>query len=673
MAGVQFEQLAGQIAAGQNPMRALGVQAADLGFVLGVPLAGAMVGIGAALASVLIPMLNGAKKSTQELEESINSISNLMSESATGSALMLSDSFLKLAKSSRDLAELQLRVSLFDAINNVTSAQKILIDNTDKLRFVQNEGGRGALKYGREIRSTQQRLDDFSESLGISATQALKLQATVDDLRNGVEGSSEAVVDLVNNLFATGETTEKFKKLAGPILETALTLKTAQEQSKFLKDALSDLDSALSDSEQSSSSFAQTTEGTIAALQRQLDIVGKGRIEVLLEEQAKKGATAQQLKEIKAISRAIEAKKAEIAETNRLAAAKKLEEEATKRAAKARVDAANRAAASVARGLLTEEELIGLSYQKRATDILSATKISETMKRELIERLTIETNGRLLELNQGYWDQWLAQQEQAMLTFDDVATGAMNTFRNASGSAFESIVFDSATAGEAVRDFAETMGRSVINALGQMAAEWAAYYLVQSLLGKTAQTGASAAMTANAAATSAQAGLAAFASTAAIPIVGPALAPGAAAAAVAATSPFVAAITALSSSAIAGRALGGQVLGGESYIVGERGPELLTMGTSGRVTPNEFLRANDNNPAPMQAPQTELNVQVLNYGSSEISVERISANDVRIIAREVASQTVREQAPSVVASDINNPNGAVSNSLSSNLVAQRRR
>ena len=35
MAGVQLEQLAGQIAVSQNPMRALGVQAADLGFVLG--------------------------------------------------------------------------------------------------------------------------------------------------------------------------------------------------------------------------------------------------------------------------------------------------------------------------------------------------------------------------------------------------------------------------------------------------------------------------------------------------------------------------------------------------------------------------------------------------------------------------------------------------------------
>ena len=38
-----------------------------------------------------------------------------------------------------------------------------------------------------------------------------------------------------------------------------------------------------------------------------------------------------------------------------------------------------------------------------------------------------------------------------------------------------------------------------------------------------------------------------------------------------------------------GRALGGQVRGGESYVVGERGPEILTMGASGRVIPNEKI------------------------------------------------------------------------------------
>ncbi|MBN46214.1 MAG: hypothetical protein CMH23_07040 [Methylophaga sp.] len=69
----------------------------------------------------------------------------------------------------------------------------------------------------------------------------------------------------------------------------------------------------------------------------------------------------------------------------------------------------------------------------------------------------------------------------------------------------------------------------------------------------------------------------------------------------------------------------------------------------------------------------ELNVFVENYGSSEISVEQISETDVRIIARDVASKTVRDEAPGVVAADIGNPNGRVSRSLNQNTNVQRRR
>jgi hypothetical protein len=97
-------------------------------------------------------------------------------------------------------------------------------------------------------------------------------------------------------------------------------------------------------------------------------------------------------------------------------------------------------------------------------------------------------------------------------------------------------------------------------------------------------------MSLNAVAMSQMAGLAAFASTAAIPIVGPAAAPAAMMAALAITTPVAAGISALSAMAVGARAQGGQVRGGESYLVGERGPELLTMGTSGRIASNDSLK-----------------------------------------------------------------------------------
>ena len=79
------------------------------------------------------------------------------------------------------------------------------------------------------------------------------------------------------------------------------------------------------------------------------------------------------------------------------------------------------------------------------------------------------------------------------------------------------------------------------------------------------------------------AGMDAFKALAGIPIIGPALG-------AAAFAGIVALGVSSAATSLSGRALGGQVRGGESYIVGERGPEVLTMGGNGSITPNEALR-----------------------------------------------------------------------------------
>jgi len=75
----------------------------------------------------------------------------------------------------------------------------------------------------------------------------------------------------------------------------------------------------------------------------------------------------------------------------------------------------------------------------------------------------------------------------------------------------------------------------------------------------------------------------AYSALAGIPIIGPALGAAAAATVLAAGVTYAA-------QSMQGRALGGQVRAGESYVVGERGPEVLTMGNmSGNITPNTAL------------------------------------------------------------------------------------
>ena len=188
-----------------------------------------------------------------------------------------------------------------------------------------------------------------------------------------------------------------------------------------------------------------------------------------------------------------------------------------------------------------------------------------------------------------YWEKWLAGAEEALTTFDELANNVIENFSAGFGSAFEAMVFDAENLGESLKGMAEGMARSVVNALGQMAAQWLAYQAVQMLVGKTTQASAAGAKTFEAMAAQQMAALNAFAATAAIPIVGPAMAPAAAGAALAATSPFVAIVASLSAAAVGARADGGPVSQGMAYLVGERGPELFVPGTSGAVVPNNKM------------------------------------------------------------------------------------
>lgn len=115
------------------------------------------------------------------------------------------------------------------------------------------------------------------------------------------------------------------------------------------------------------------------------------------------------------------------------------------------------------------------------------------------------------------------------------ATGGLGTF-------FSDVASGADDAGDALGDMVGNFAKSMLKALGDMAAQWLIYQGVQLLVGKATQSGAATALGANAQAMSLQAGLNAYASTAAIPIIGPAAAPAAMATALTVTGPLASAV-----------------------------------------------------------------------------------------------------------------------------------
>ncbi|HBY5416944.1 TPA: phage tail tape measure protein, partial [Klebsiella pneumoniae] len=214
---------------------------------------------------------------------------------------------------------------------------------------------------------------------------------------------------------------------------------------------------------------------------------------------------------------------------------------------------------------------------------------------------SLEDEGYQKELSalEGYYaaqdemrNNWLAGVQSSWENYADMATNynqiAADTTNTALGGVTSNLqqgLYDLATqsedAGDALSNMVEGFGKTVIQTLAQLAAQWLVYQGVQLLVGKTTQATAVAPLIANAQATALQAQLAAYASTAAIPIVGPGLAPAALAAAAGVTAPLVAAISA---SALAGMAHDGidKIPETGTWLL-KKGERVTTAGTSAKL------------------------------------------------------------------------------------------
>ena len=100
----------------------------------------------------------------------------------------------------------------------------------------------------------------------------------------------------------------------------------------------------------------------------------------------------------------------------------------------------------------------------------------------------------------GYWDQWLESARTALTDFDQLAANTAESFQRGFGNAFESMIMDSNSLRDAAHQLFDGMARTMINALGQMAAQWISYQAVQMATGRSAEAAAIAGATATGAA-----------------------------------------------------------------------------------------------------------------------------------------------------------------------------
>lgn len=173
----------------------------------------------------------------------------------------------------------------------------------------------------------------------------------------------------------------------------------------------------------------------------------------------------------------------------------------------------------------------------------SLVGINEQLKEQLMLKAQLADRAEAdAEKQLPFWEQMNEHIASTTENFDVMWGNTFDRFAQGIGDATATSIMEGQNFGDAMKNIGKSVIAQVISGLVQIGVKRIALSIIERGINKTAAASSAGVMTANAGATSMQAGLAAFASTAAIPVVGPILAPGAMATALAITGPMVGAI-----------------------------------------------------------------------------------------------------------------------------------
>lgn len=245
-AGIQIQQFIGQIQGGQSAMLALSQQSADLGFVLGAPLLGAVVGIGASLVGMLLPTLFDSSDALEKVEKATERVRAALTLSSDGIS-DYSDSMKILSQVSEQLARIKLANLIADQANAMKIAAESVGDEiTDALSrpfstYASNVkdifGTTSAYAYeaASDLRGAANSL-----SSGITTEGIDKLTNALDKAKDAGINSTEAGRKLVSNMtdliaqYKLGELT--ISQLEKQLNSTKINLEAQTKSAKKYSD-----------------------------------------------------------------------------------------------------------------------------------------------------------------------------------------------------------------------------------------------------------------------------------------------------------------------------------------------------------------------------------------------------------------------------------------------------
>ena len=179
-AGIQLQQFVGQVQGGQNAMLALSQQGADLGIVLGAPLVGAVVGIGASIAGFLIPQLIGASVDTKELVEQIKALEMATKRTAAQNRVLANSNEKEVKTLSDKNQAIGLLIKKEQDLQDLRTGAGV---GTDTGEFaIPRSAADNQIKFADAIEKSRLKLDDYRATIDTNNQAIINLSKNTSEL-----------------------------------------------------------------------------------------------------------------------------------------------------------------------------------------------------------------------------------------------------------------------------------------------------------------------------------------------------------------------------------------------------------------------------------------------------------------------------------------------------------
>jgi len=254
-AGIQVQQFVGQLQGGVSPMVALSQQAADLGFVLGVPLVGAIVSIGAVVAGTLLPSLMEAEESFADLRKEAEGLgiglTQLPSKLTEQNLLLLGtqagQAGQKVQGLQKDLQKLKGDLIIAQAVGDSADEFGDLGTNVEATETAIAELETELAKANLQLDIANKNVMNFSDSLYEQYKRAQEAKNAITNYYDGIKAANvtdkdhldglrkkaDALKAQIDPMFAYNQAVQEYERMAANNL---ITEKQLAEAKKVLRD-----------------------------------------------------------------------------------------------------------------------------------------------------------------------------------------------------------------------------------------------------------------------------------------------------------------------------------------------------------------------------------------------------------------------------------------------------